>query len=182
VSEIGERVRLLRTAKHLTMGQLARSSGIGKATLSDLEAGRGNPTIETLFAVATVLDVPLSALLDDESSPSLQLVRSGAGRSVAGRGSRVHVRFVTRFQTGGATMEILDLEIRAKGHHHSEPHSKGVLERLLVHRGTLRVGPVSGPASLEPGDFLAFIADVPHIYAAEGEDVRATLLIQYPRT
>jgi transcriptional regulator with XRE-family HTH domain len=162
------------------MGQLARSSGIGKATLSDLESGRGNPTIQTLFAVATVLGAPVSALLDDEPNPSVQLVRSGAGHSVAGRGSRVHIRFVTRFHTGGATMEILDLEIRATGRHRSEPHSKGVLERLLVHRGTLRVGPVGSAVSLEPGDFLAFVADVPHLYEAQGEDVRATLLIQYP--
>ena len=35
--------------------ELARASGIAKATLSALEAGKGNPTIETLSSLATAL-------------------------------------------------------------------------------------------------------------------------------
>lgn len=45
-------LRTLHGARGITLAELARRSGIAKATLSQLEAGGGNPTIETLFALS----------------------------------------------------------------------------------------------------------------------------------
>lgn len=42
----------------MSAAELARRAGLSKATLSGLEAGRANPTIETLDALARVLAVP----------------------------------------------------------------------------------------------------------------------------
>jgi DNA-binding XRE family transcriptional regulator len=41
-------LRRLRARRGLTLGALAEESGIAKATLSNLESGIGNPTLETL--------------------------------------------------------------------------------------------------------------------------------------
>jgi transcriptional regulator with XRE-family HTH domain len=178
-SAIGERVRFLRAVKQVTLGQLARGSGLGKATLSDLEAGRSNPTIETLFAIATFLDVPLTALVRDTAGPTFELLRVSDRPRLVGH-HRLRLDLLTRFSAGDVTLELSQVEFRAKGHHQSPPHSEGVVERLIVHRGVLRVGPLENPVSLKPGDFLSFSADVSHIYEAGVEDVVATLLIQYP--
>ncbi|NJA56315.1 helix-turn-helix domain-containing protein, partial [Streptomyces sp. NEAU-H3] len=62
-SEVGARIRELREARALSLSALARRSGLGKATLSGLEAGTRNPTLETLYAVTTALGVPLTAAL-----------------------------------------------------------------------------------------------------------------------
>ena len=45
---VAANLRRLRGGQGRSLSELARASGIAKATLSALEAGRGNPTIETL--------------------------------------------------------------------------------------------------------------------------------------
>src|SRR4051812_41709202 len=56
---VGQRLRRLREERGLSLSALARAAGLGKATLSGLEHGTRNPTLETLYAVAGALGVPL---------------------------------------------------------------------------------------------------------------------------
>ena len=49
-------LRRLRIARRLSLSELARATGMSKATLSSVESGRSNPTIETLAALAGALD------------------------------------------------------------------------------------------------------------------------------
>jgi hypothetical protein len=63
---------------------------------------------------------------------------------------------------------------------HADGHQAGVNEQLLIHSGRLRVGPEAGPVDAGPGDFVAFAADVPHVYEALDGQVAATLVIVTP--
>src|SRR5215211_4498410 len=56
----------------------------------------------------------------------------------------------------------------------------GVVERLLVHAGRMRVGPESSPVELGPGDYARYAADVAHVYEAVEPGASATLLMQTP--
>src|SRR5699024_11251271 len=56
--------------------ELARRAGIAKSTLSQLESGTGNPSVETLWGLAVALDTPFSRLVDPPR-PHLQVLRSG---------------------------------------------------------------------------------------------------------
>ncbi len=58
--EVGARLRRLRQDRGLSLSELARRSGVGKGTLSELETGQRNPTLETLYALTTALEAPLS--------------------------------------------------------------------------------------------------------------------------
>ena len=51
-------------APALSLTELAKRAGIAKSTLSQLENGTGNPSLETLWALGTALGVPLSRLID----------------------------------------------------------------------------------------------------------------------
>src|SRR5919109_4116259 len=84
VKAIAGNVRRLRTARGLSAAALARASGIARATLAELEAGRGNPTVETLYALASVLGVTLADLLVEAEAPAVQVVRAGEGPRVTG--------------------------------------------------------------------------------------------------
>ena len=53
VKTIAANVRRLRVARALSAAGLARASGVARATLAELEAGRGNPTVETLYGIAS---------------------------------------------------------------------------------------------------------------------------------
>ena len=78
-SAVGRRLRELREARGLTLSELARVAGVGKATLSGLENGTRDPRLETLYAIAAALGVPMSALTLDRGRPGLGRL-TGAGR------------------------------------------------------------------------------------------------------
>jgi transcriptional regulator with XRE-family HTH domain len=54
---VGSNVRRIRRAKGLTQEQLAELSGFSQQYISGLEQGRRNPTIVTIYELATVLGV-----------------------------------------------------------------------------------------------------------------------------
>ena len=51
-SRLGRNIRQLRQARGLTQQQMAKLSGLPRATWANLESGAGNPTLAVLHAVA----------------------------------------------------------------------------------------------------------------------------------
>ena len=171
---VGRRLRDLRTARGLTLSELARAAGVGKATLSGLENGTRNPRLETLYAIAAVLQVPMSALTLDRGAP--------VSAASAVRGEAVVSTLLEVFEEPAATYELFLLRIVVGVEQVSPAHPTGVTEHLTVYRGQARVGPVGQPLVAGPGEHVSWSADVPHVYAAEGaDDVEASLLIRTPR-
>lgn len=62
---LGTRLRARRKASGLTLAQVAEEAGLSIPYVSNLERGRGNPTIEALRAIAGALETPVSTLLGD---------------------------------------------------------------------------------------------------------------------
>ncbi|MFB5189210.1 helix-turn-helix domain-containing protein [Alicyclobacillus fastidiosus] len=61
---IGERIKQLRLAKGLSLSELAESSGVAKSYLSAIERSlQGNPSIQIIEKLASVLDVSVPTLL-----------------------------------------------------------------------------------------------------------------------
>ena len=54
---VGRNVRRLRSASGLTQEQFAEKSGFTQQYISDLERGRRNPTVLSLFQLAQALGV-----------------------------------------------------------------------------------------------------------------------------
>lgn len=162
----------------LSAAGLARASGVGRATLADLEAGRGNPTVETLYALASVLGVTLADLLVEAAVPAVRVVRAAEGPRVAGSG--LEARLLRQAAVERARVEVYALRVRPGRVRRADPHPPGVTEQLLVHDGRLRCGPEQAPVELGPGDFVAFDGSVAHLYAALDGPVTATLVMLSP--
>jgi transcriptional regulator with XRE-family HTH domain len=64
--EIGRRLRDIRTRMKLSQRQLARQSGVANATISQIEAGKLNPTVSMLKRVLDGIPVNLSEFFGDE--------------------------------------------------------------------------------------------------------------------
>ena len=80
---VAANLRRLRADQSRTLSELARASGIAKATLSALEAGKGNPTIETLSALATALGVPFGDLLAGGGPEPVHVVHAERGNEAS---------------------------------------------------------------------------------------------------
>ena len=57
VALIAASLRRERARAGLSLTEVARRAGIAKSTLSQLESGTGNPSVETLWALGVALDV-----------------------------------------------------------------------------------------------------------------------------
>lgn len=63
---VGRNVRRLRLASGMTQEQFAERSGFSQQYISDLERGRRNPTIVSLFELAQALGAkPVDLLIAD---------------------------------------------------------------------------------------------------------------------
>ena len=178
VKTIAANVRRLRAARGLSAAALARESGVARATLAELEAGRGNPTVETLYGLAKVLGITFADLLVEAGAPPVHVVRAGEGPQVPG--AVVQARLLRQASVERARVEMYDMQVVPGEPRHADAHQAGVTEQLLIHAGRLRVGPESGPVEVGPGDFVAFEAAVPHVYEALDGPVAATLVIVTP--
>ncbi|MEH0827336.1 MULTISPECIES: helix-turn-helix domain-containing protein [Micromonospora] len=168
--EVGLRIRSLRTERGISLSELARLAGVGKATLSGLENGVRNPRLETLYAITAQLGVPLTAVLaTPDQAPTL-------------RGAAVGGTLLEVFSDREATYELYRMWVTPGPAQLSPAHSSGVTEHVTVFSGVLRAGPADAPLTAGPGGYLRWTSDVPHTYAAVGEEeVHASLLLRYPR-
>ncbi|MFG1915988.1 helix-turn-helix domain-containing protein [Micromonospora sp. NPDC048898] len=167
---VGRRVRALREERGISLSTLARLAGVGKATLSGLENGTRNPTLETLWAVTAQLGVPFTALLAEPTAgPTAQ-------------GTAVTATLLEVFTDTDATYELYRMRVAPGPVQLSPAHQPGVTEHITVFAGVLRAGPVDAPLTAPAGGHLRWVSDVPHSYAAVGdEEVAASLLLRYPR-
>jgi transcriptional regulator with XRE-family HTH domain len=63
LSKVGEKVKLYRTKKQLTLQELGEDIGLDKGNTQRLEKGK-NMTLLTLFKIAAILEVDTKDLLD----------------------------------------------------------------------------------------------------------------------
>ena len=106
---VAANLRRLRGAQGRSLSELARASGIAKATLSALEAGRGNPTIETLSSLATALGVPFGDLLASGAPEPVHVVHAAEGTSVPGTANTL--RLIVRLP-GTPPIELYEARFR----------------------------------------------------------------------
>jgi transcriptional regulator with XRE-family HTH domain len=168
-------LRRARKQRDLSISELSRVSGIGKATLSQLESGTGNPTIETVFSLSRALGLPISDLLDNQGSGDVTVVRAADVEVLSGQG--VDLRQLRRIEAGGAIVEVYDQRVRAGCRQESQGHAG--TEHTVVQSGTLRVEVDGRRVELGAGDYMAFDAAQPHSYTAPEGEVRSVLLLQY---
>jgi transcriptional regulator with XRE-family HTH domain len=178
---IAANLHRLRTARRMSLATLAARADVAKATLANLEQGRGNPTIETLWSLALGLGVAFSDLLEDRRDTAAVIVRAQQGARVHGStpGGKLDLRLLDRIERGGL-VEVFDLFLPAGTEHLGTPHGSGVVERVFVYTGTITVGPVSDPLLLGPGDYARYGGDRAHVYRSPDEDCHGMLLVGYP--
>jgi transcriptional regulator with XRE-family HTH domain len=63
LSEVGPRLKRLRTARGVTLAALSEATGISKSTLSRLESGQRRPSLELLLPIAQAHQIPLDELV-----------------------------------------------------------------------------------------------------------------------
>lgn len=174
---IAAALRRERTRAGLSLTEVANRAGVAKSTLSQLESGTGNPSLETLWALCVALDIPFSRLLDPPR-PTVQVIRAGEGPVVAAAESEYRA---TLLAAGPANSRRDLFRITAEPGHarKSDPHIPGVIEHVLLATGRALIGPIDAPVELGPGDYISYPGDAPHVFEALAPDTWAALVVEY---
>ena len=170
-------LRAHRAAQNLSLGALAQKAGLSKTILSRIEAGAGNPSLETLWRIAHALDISLGTLLGVDEPSNIQVIRKGEGQPIA---STSGLRGWLLFAEGrGQRTEVITMELDPGVDYHSQPHAPGTAELVICLDGALDVGPQGQTTTLQPGDAAWFPADLPHRYRAL-DGAHALTIMGYP--
>lgn len=161
----------------LSLAEVARRAGIAKSTLSQLESGTGNPSIETLWALSVTLDVPFSRLVEP-ARQSVRLIRAGEGPQFASDRAD-YMATLLASSPPNARRDIYLITADVGEPRRSDPHSPGVVEHVVLGAGRATVGPTDEAVELTPGDYLAYPGDVPHIFEALEANTMAVLISEH---
>lgn len=192
VPQIGPRIRAERTRQELTIRTLAEDIGVSSSLISQIETGKSQPSVSTLYAITSALGLPIEELFDEtpESEPAATGTEDGAGlrylTADRDHGLGPHVspddREVLTLDTGVTWQRLGQVP-----HHHVDfllvtyqPGSNSSADgRVMRHRGTEYGYLISGELQLTlgfdehtmaAGDAVCFESTTPHGYRNEGEE------------
>lgn len=161
---IATAIRRERDRAGISLSELAKRAGLAKSTLSQLEAGTGNPSVETLWAIGVALGVPFSRLVDPPR-PTVTVLRAGEGPAISSETSAYTATLVAACPPG-ARRDLYVLHAEPGSAHVSSPHNPGTVEHFWLGSGRVRIGPLDSTVELAPGDYVTYPGDVPHVFEA----------------
>jgi transcriptional regulator with XRE-family HTH domain len=177
VSTVGGNIRRLRVRAGMSLRELAASARVSTSTLSGIEAGSGNPGVETLVSIGGALGVPFSDLVMPHE-PDVQVQRADEGPVVEAAGADFTSRLLLAERSRSVT-EVYEATMEPGDVYRAEAHLPGVTESVIVVRGHMRVGPLDATVELGPGDRATFAADQVHTYEALAEGTRFVMVLSY---
>lgn len=174
---IAASLRRERRRSGLSLTEVARRAGVAKSTLSQLESGAGNPSVETLWAICIALGVPFSRLLDPPR-PAVTVIRAGEGPTFAAAKANYHATLLSVCPPT-ARRDLFRIVAEPGPAKVSDPHFPGAVEYVVISTGRALVGVTDEPEELGPGDYICYPADLPHLFQALEPGTEAVLLHEY---
>jgi transcriptional regulator with XRE-family HTH domain len=176
---VARNIHRFRRERAMSLGELARRSGLSKQTLSKIEQGLGNPTVDTLAQLGGALDLPARRFLTEWGTPVyVQRHDEGSWNAHAEWAERI---LDETYGSGYVRTLVLTLERVGREPQWIDPHPSGTLHHLYVITGKVRAGPVSEPIDLVAGDFARFPGDTPHLLACLSDRASAHMVTTVPQ-
>ncbi len=161
---IGRQVKHFREKLGLTISELAKAANMSAGMLSKIENGATSPSLASLQALSSALQVPFTALFKSyEEIRDATFVKSGQGLTIERRGTRAgHQYQLLGHSTHGPVMVepyLITLSHETDvfpAFQHSGMEFLYMLEGNVVYRHGEKT------YDMHPGDALFFDAEAPH--------------------
>lgn len=162
MAKIGESINKARCAKNLTIEQLANNIGISRLTLSKIEHGEANPTINIIWKLCNELNITLAELADHRDE--ISLVKANSENTLESEDKSFKIDFVFR-EEKARTIETFRIYLSPNNKTMlTEKHNKGSVEIITVMEGEVLIKIEEEEFILEKFDSLRFEADKDHSY------------------
>jgi transcriptional regulator with XRE-family HTH domain len=170
---VGPQVRRLRRERELTLAQVSQRTGLNVGYLSQIENDKASPSLETLAALGSAMDVPITWFLLHQA-PAPQVVRAAERRSWRGPGD-VKVEEVD----GGFSRDVRIVVATGAPGQRTGLHAHAGDEHHIVLSGRVRLMQGEHTVDLGPGDYLLWDATIPHDSETLGSDPSELLIITH---
>ncbi|MDR6865553.1 transcriptional regulator with XRE-family HTH domain [Microbacterium resistens] len=174
---IARALRRERESAGISVSELARRAGVSKATVSQLESGSGNPSVETLWALGDALGIPFADLVDRPATePTLIRARDlGQAPRVPSSAAPYSATLLSACPPS-ARRDLYLIQADPGEPRRSLPHHPGTTEHVILISGAALIGPAEAPEALTPGDYISYRGDAPHIFEATVTGTAAVLI------
>lgn len=180
IQPLARNISLWRQRRDLSVSDLARAAGIAKSTLSELERGRGNPSLDTVSALALALNVPFSSMFAETVEADFEVVRGDRLTEVS-KTATWSATLLAQIPASG-DIEIYRLTLAAGASRQVRTHNFGAAEMLYVIAGQVLIETKTETATMQAGDLAVFSANIERTYHAPTEDAEFLLINRYVDT
>lgn len=151
----------LRKKQNLSQENLSKMAQIPRSTLTHIESGHSNPTLENLAKLASALQIRIEELIQTPRDQS-HLLKSNELKIVLKSNGSVRIfKLIPDFING---VDIDRMEFQPHARLGGVPHTKGTKEFFTCIEGRFQIT-VSGVTHIvSPGDVLSFPGDLRHSY------------------
>lgn len=177
---VGANQKRIRIERGLTLDALASVSGVSRSNLAAIESGKANPSIATVWQIATALKVGFSELVA-VSDNETHVVDTLCLEPATSDDGKYRVYPVIGFDPA-LGFELYQCEIDAGGALSAAAHPLGTQEILSVTEGELSLRLADDTYVLGRDKTIRFAADQLHEYRNSGDALlRFAMIVAYTR-
>jgi transcriptional regulator with XRE-family HTH domain len=181
---VGEKIRVLRDRKGLSLKDLADRTGFSTALISQMENHLVSPSLGTLIKLAKALEVKVGDFLGEGHEEPFAIVRKDERKPVSRFASKEGVKYGYAYESLGfdkknrhmepfiVTLEPATLKTSKTSTHEGE-------EFLYVLEGEMEVILENHTDVLYPGDSIYYDSTIPHRVQCHQEKVTRILAVLY---
>lgn len=179
--ELGVKIRALRKAGGWTLEDVARSIGVSKSAISQIENGRTEPSLQTLRRLAAALKIPLAKLFESHSSIDHRVVRRDQRKVFRLPRNRLRYELLSP-DLVDKRVEFLRVELDPDSAEKPEPFAHEGEEYGIVIQGKAEIFVDGSTYLVEEGDSIFFYATLPHYVRNAGCKTAAMIWAISPPT
>jgi len=177
-SAVSQNIKNIREQKKLTLDAAASVTGVSRSMLAQIEKGDANPTISVLWKIANGYKVSFTSLIEEAPKAATVLPADAVQPIIEGDGK--YINYPTFGFDEHRGFETYRIVIATGGSLQAEPHLAGTEEYITVFSGKVEIVAAEQIFTLNKGDSIRFLADVPHSYRNIGSDeAQLSMLLYY---
>jgi len=158
---VGEAVRQMRKARHLSVRALAAKCGFSAGFISQIELSRVSPSIASLDRIASVLGVTLGEFFQATSSTGPFIVKKTARQVLKSKWSKARIESLGPW-SGTRKLEALLVSLDPGGSSGSQLHTHETELLTFVFEGKVQLIFEESLQCLQRGDAVMIPAGTPH--------------------
>ena len=172
---VGHKIRKLRTSQEMNLQELAKKTNLTPSSISQIERGLSNPSLNALRRLARAMGVPVFYFLTGDEIDEAEIIVRANQRKVI-KDPKSNVSYELLSPNLNKKMEIISLELEPGKKSSNDYYTHDGEEACVVLSGHITILLGEANYDLKTGDAIQYNALIPHQYINNDKDLKAQLL------